>query len=246
MGNQNTVVNGPDDIVLLQIPPEGCDAFNFAPRWQFASPTPLLQQRGLNAQLLAQELNTIQSVCKQRYDAGPNVMRICAYSVLSFILLFCVSFVMAFLIDILISLILVVLISFGMVGMYGWWMCSISRKLQGVVDVLKQRVDVELNGKYENSGIRWALQEAREGRNTYYHIVVSCVDVPQQAQVPSAVQGYHQQQKPTVLYVDQNGNPIHAQQVQVVVLDDQGNMTYLPDDQPVEALPAYEGTSQQV
>jgi len=259
----STLVVGPNDVVLRQIPGAAditCLCSNLSPRWTYSSPTPLLEQRGLSAQVLQQELNTIESVCQQRYDAGknPNLKRICAIvTVIDIILLVVMLVVMlgASTYNSTLTMISGMVIGLSFWGMGFWWFRNLKQTMEGVLEGLKQHLEVELNGKYQkSSGIRWTLQEERvySGKNSvlYYHIVVSCVDVAQQAQAQSAVQpqvvqvqGYQQQQQPAVLYVDQNGNPINVQQVRVVVVDQNSAANPPADTQPAEELPPYEGTT---
>ena len=77
-------------------------------------------------------------------------------------------------------------------------------------------VEVNLNEKYQQPyGIRWNISEervtvgSRKHRRTvtYLHIVVQCVDSGYGAQ-PMVPQ--------QIMYVDQNGNPVNPQQIQVV------------------------------
>ena len=98
-------------------------------------------------------------------------------------------------------------------------------------------VEVNLNEKYQQPyGIRWNISEervtvgSRKHRRTvtYLHIVVQCVDsgygaqpmVQYQQPAQQVVQVYNpnavQAQPQQIMYVDQNGNPVNPQQIQVV------------------------------
>mmetsp|Transcript_40981 Transcript_40981/g.65901 ORF Transcript_40981/g.65901 Transcript_40981/m.65901 type:complete len:270 (+) Transcript_40981:64-873(+) len=259
--NDTQIVLRSNDIqIVLRQGPRTGECGRPCPQWIYAAPTPLLEQKGLSAQVLQQELETIHSVCQKRHDEGPNTKRAC-YIIMAINVVLLIVWVVLNVNSIFtdrsgltLTMVFSGALIFSCMASCCWWNRKLEQKYQAVLEALKQHLEVDLNHKYQSCGIRWTVQEKTVyvGKNTKVlnHIVVSCVDVPQQAQAQSVVQpqvvqvqGYQQQQQPAVLYVDQNGNPINVQQVRVVVVDQNNAANPPADTQPAEELPPYEGTT---
>ena len=119
---------------------------------------------------------------------------------------------------------------------------------------IREWVEINLNDKYQNQyGIRWNMFEERVTRGyrrkrrtiTYLHIVVQCVDgagdvmvvLRPQHQVtqiynPNAV-GQPQQ----IIYVDQNGNQVNSQKIQLIQVHNPDAVQNTAAATPVYALP---------
>ena len=132
-------------------------------------------------------------------------------------------------------------------------------------ETVRRWVELNLNEKYQNQyGIRWSISEEtvivghgkKRGTIRYLHIVVQCIDtvgggiVIQQPQ-EQVIQVYNPNADRTVLqsqpvvYVDQHGNPVNSQQIQVVKVHNQDGQLNTGGDQPPPAYQSAEASAPQ-
>jgi len=169
-GRQQVALCGGGSNAEILIRQQQAQSFSFskgAPQWEYVSPTPTLESRGLTAGKLRQIINDINDRASTELDTNFNSK----HAILT--LLPCGGLLVGFLLCVLsmgnmsaagfppefyVGFIFIVISAFCGVAAFSRASRSYTRAIQSAVDAMKEYVDSTLNEEWQRqSGIRWVV-----------------------------------------------------------------------------------------